>query len=58
MRPQAPGVDCVHELGLACGIKPSSIATSSQSGLLAVYGTAEGRSCVLMASIGSPTCQV
>jgi hypothetical protein len=58
MGPPACSLDCVHEIALSCGISPLQIATSAQSGLVAVYGTVEDRACVLIASVASPTSQV
>ena len=58
MGPPACSLDCVREIGLSCGIVPLQIANSAQSGLVAVYGTVEGRACVLIASLVSPASQV
>lgn len=54
----ACSLDCVQEIGLSCGILPIQIASSAHSGLVAVYGTAEARACVLIGSIASPASQV
>lgn len=58
MGPPACSLECVHEIGLSCGISPIQIATSAYSALIAVYGTVGDRACVLVASIASPASQV
>ena len=58
MSAPACSLNCVHEIGLSCGITPLKLANSAHSGLVAVYGTVEDRACVLIASIVSPASQV